>query len=562
MSNRRIVVLGGTLSGPTAAARAREIDESADITIIQSGARLGFAFAGLAHYLSGEVADLSQLDHEGEAYFRDVYNIKARLNCQAVALDRHAKTLTLRNNSVSNSADQSMQTLAYDRLIFALGARSIELAELSGPNVSSLRHVEDARRMRAAFAAGERSFAVIGGGSFGLEAVDGLLRMGAEVTLIERNAQLLPRFSGEIERQLHRYLKDRMKLHCQAEIISVEKDPSGRLRAVQLSDGKRVLADQWVVCAGVQPRTELLKAAGIALQEDGAVPVDAIGRIAPDIYACGASVAVPDAITGKHRWWAQAAIADKLAQVCGENAAGLESRVQPSTGSFLLRVGGLQIGRVGLDQHEAHAAFADHELGTSLIPGHSHESYFPGNSELSLELLWHRPSGRLIGAQAIGGNDVDKRIDVLASAIVGKLTVEQLRGLDLGYAGAFNATRDVINHAGYLAEATRNGLGATISVDALAQQLARVGVIWHVIDVRDAAEADLDFAGANVHRVAFSGLREHLKLGGLSLSKDSSIVVLSKNGRRAWQALRILHHHEFSQVLCLSGGATAWSHRT
>ncbi len=557
MSNRRIVVLGGTLSGPTAAARAREIDESADITIIQGGARLSFAFAGLAHYLSGEVADLSQLDHEGETYFRDVYNIKARLNCQAVALDRYTKTLTLRG-----SADQGLETLPYDRLIFALGARSIELAELSGPNVSSLRHVDDARRMRAAFAAGERSFAVIGAGSFGLEAVDGLLRMGADVTVIERNAQLLPRFSGEIERQLHRYLLEKVQLHSNAEILSVEKDPSGHVRAVQLSNGKRVLADQWVVCAGVQPRTELLKAAGIALHDDGSVPADVFGRVAPGIYACGASVAVPDAITGKHRWWAQAAIADKLAQVCGENAAGLESRVQPVTGNFMLRVGGMQMGRVGLDQHEAHAAFAADDVGTSLIPGHTHESYFPGNSSLSLELLWHRPSGRLIGAQAIGGNGVDKRIDVLASAIVGKLTVEQLRGLDFGYAGAFNATRDVINHAAYLAQATRSGLGATINVDTLAQQLRRAGVIWHVIDVRDTAEPDLDFAGANVHRVAFSGLREHLKADGLGLSKDSLLVVVSKNGRRAWQALRILRHHEFSQVLCLSGGATAWSHRT
>ncbi len=556
MSNRRIVVLGGTLSGPTAAARAREIDESADITIIQSGARLSFAFAGLAHYLSGEVADLSQLDHEGETYFRDVYNIKARLNTQAVALDRYAKTLTLR------SADQSLGTLEYDRLIFALGARSIELAELTGPNVSSLRHVDDARRMRAAFAAGERSFAVIGGGSFGLEAVDGLLRMGADVTLIERNTQLLPRFSGEIERQLHQYLKEKIQLHCQVDIVSVEKDPSGRVRAVQLSDDKRIVADQWVVCAGVQPRTELLKAAGIAVHNDGAVPVDALGRVAPDVFACGASVAIPDAITGKHRWWAQAAIADKLAQVCGENAAGLESRVQPATGSFLLRVGGLQIGRVGLDLVEAQASFADDEIGISLVPGHTHESYFPGNSALSLELLWHRPTGRLMGAQAIGGNNVDKRIDVLASAIVGKLTVEQLRGLDLGYAGAFNATRDVINHAAYLADATRSGLGATISVDTLAQQLARTGANWHVIDVRDAAETDLDFAGANVHRVPFSQLREHLKAGGLGLSKDSSMVVLSKNGRRAWQALRILRQHEFAHVCCLSGGATAWSHRT
>lgn len=555
MHNRRILVLGGTLSGPTAAARAREIDENADITIIQGGARLSFAFAGLAHYLSGEVRDLSELDHEGAQYFRDVYNIKARLNCQAVALDRHAKTLGVRE------AGGELETLVYDRLIFALGARSVELAELSGPNVSSLRHVEDAWRMRAAFSGGEHKFAVIGGGSFGLEAVDGLLRMGAKVSLIERSATLLPRFSGEIERQLHRYLLEKLQLHCDVEISQVEKDAAGRVCAVQLSSGARVEADQWVICTGVRPRTELLQAAGIAVAADGSVAVDALARVAPDIYACGASVAVPEAVTGAHRWWAQAAIADKLAQVCGENAAGLETRLQPVCGSFLLRVDQLQLGRVGLDQSEAQQSFAADELGTSLIPGHSHESYFPGNKALTLELLWHRPSGRVLGAQAIGEEHIDKRIDVLAAAIAGKLTVEQLRGLDLGYAGAFNATRDVINHAAYLAEASRSGQGATLSVDTLAQQLRRPGTITHLLDVRDAGEPEIDFPGASVHRIVYAQLREQLSQGKLALSTDSTVVVVSKNGRRAWQALRILRQHGFERVYCLSGGATAWIHR-
>lgn len=556
MRNRRILVLGGTLSGPTAAARAREIDERAEITIIQAGERLSFAFAGLAHYLSGEVSDLSQLDHEGEKYFRDVYNISARLNCHAIALDRHAKSLSVR------AGDGVVETLVYDRLIFALGARSRELPELNGPNVSSLRHVEDAWRMRAAFVGGERKFAVIGGGSFGLEAVDGLLRMGAEVSLIERSASLLPRFSGEIQRLLHRYLQERLPLYSDVEITHVERDAAGAVRAVLLSSGARVEADQWVICAGVRPRTELLQAAGIAVAADGSVAVDALARVAPDIYACGASVAVPDAVTGAHRWWAQAAIADKLAQVCGENAAGLETRLQPLCGSFLLRIDQLQIGRVGLDRAEAEQSFATDELGTSLIPGHTHESYYPGNSPLTLELLWHRPSGRVVGAQAIGGASVDKRIDVLAAAIAGKLTVEQLRGLDLGYAGAFNATRDVINHAGYLAEATRIGLGATLSVDALAQQLRRPSTITHVIDVRDAGEQEIDFPGATVHRIEFAQIRAHLNDAKLALSAESTLVIVSKNGRRAWQALRILRQHGFERVYCLSGGASAWLHRT
>ena len=162
-----------------------------------------------------------------------------------------------------------------------------------------------------------------------------------------------------------------------------------------------------------------------------------------------------------------------------------------------------------------------------------------------------------MGAQAIGCAHVDKRIDVLAAAIVGKLTVEQLRGLDLGYAGAFNASRDVINHAAYLADATRTGLGAVLSVETLANQLP--SGLWQVLDVRDSAETALEFPGATHHRIRFAELRAQLALGNLSLAKDAAIVVVSQNGRRAWQALRILRQHGFAQVYCLSGGAMAWS---
>ena len=545
MASRRIVILGGTQAGPTAAARAREVDEDADITIIQRGAHLGFGFTGLHHLVSGEVTSTSALDQEGGAYFERAYGIRARLHTEAIALDLKARTLTVRNLKEPTLNDE---VLPWDSFVFALGARSVGVDGVKGRNVWSLRTLADAEAILAARAAGAHRAVVVGGGSFGLEAVDGLNRAGFQVTLLEAGPSLLPRLSPHISVQLLEAVKQVATVHLGVAVTGAVVDEpeegddprGGTVRAVTLKDGRAFEADIVIVCAGVKPRTDLLRQAGVALEADGTVAVDRHGAVGgvSGVYAVGASVSVVDAIIGKPRAWAQAAIADKVAQVVGTNAvAGNASSVSSVSsasfggfaGTLALRVANTVVGRVGLDVDEAIAAFGADDVDTSLVPGRSHEAFFPSSTPLGFALLSQRSTGRVLGASVIGATGAaDKRLDVVATAILGGLTVAQLQHLDLA---AMEAA----------------GLGTTLTP---AEVFARTD--WQVVDVRGPEMGgDPGLDGAT--RLDLQSLRR----GEHSLDAKKPTLLYDLDGRDAWLALRILRQKGFDDVNIVAGGLGA-----
>ena len=550
---RRIVVVGGTLSGPTAAARARETDGDATITIVQRGAHLSFAFAGLAHHLSGEVTDLSHLDRQGAAFFRDVYAIDALLHSNATDLDVAGRTLTVTS---TDGGTESTRTLPWDELIFALGAESLPLPGVGGDNVFRLRSFADVTTLRRFItdrpAANPAHVVVVGAGSVGLEAVDGLVRAGARVTLLEQSPALLPRFTQTVTGPLVGHLRERgVEVRQGVTVVGAERDTDGRLvQALHLSDG-RLTCDAVVVCAGVRPRTQLLARAGIALRGDGCVLVDERARVVPHVYACGASVAVPNAVSGTPMWWAQAAIADKVAQVAGENAGGGNAWTAPFAGTMVLRILDLTVGRTGLSHDEAVMACGEADVDVSVVIGRSHEVWWPGAGALTAVLVSQRSTGRVLGAEAIGTVDVDKRIDVAATAIVGRLTVDQLAMLDLGYAGAFNATRDVWNTAARLATVERHHEGSSITPTEFRRRTD-----WVVVDVRDDVPSGTD--GVDASRAALPGAI-HIPLSVLRpalhrLDKTRPTVVYSGRGRRGFVAMQLLRQQGFVEVHNLAGG--------
>lgn|GEM_PF-651649 len=562
---RRIVVVGGTLSGPTAAARARETDGDASITIVQRGAHLSFAFAGLAHHLSGEVTDLSRLDRQGAAFFRDVYAIDALLHTNATDLDVAGRTLTVTS---TDGGTESSRALPWDELIFALGAESLPLPGVSGDNVFRLRSFGDVTDLRRFItdrppAAGPAHVVVVGAGSFGLEAVDGLVRAGARVTLLEQSPSLLPRFTQTVTGPLVAQLRERgVEVRQGVAVIGADRDTDGRVvQALHLADGRadgRLPCDAVVVCAGVRPRTGLLARAGIALRADGCVLVDERARVLPHVYACGASVAVPNAVSGTPMWWAQAAIADKVAQVAGENAGGGSAQTAPFAGTMVLRVLDLTVGRTGLSHDEAVMAFGEADVDVSVVVGRSHEVWWPGARALTAVLVSQRSTGRVLGAEAIGTVDVDKRIDVAATAIVGRLTVDQLAMLDLGYAGAFNATRDVWNTAARLATIERHHEGSSITAAEFRRRTD-----WVVVDVRDDVPTDVPTGAstADASRAALPGAI-HIPLSVLRpalhrLDKTRPTVVYSGRGRRGFVAMQLLRQQGFVDVHNLAGGLQA-----
>jgi NADPH-dependent 2,4-dienoyl-CoA reductase/sulfur reductase-like enzyme/rhodanese-related sulfurtransferase len=538
---RRIVIVGGTHAGPTAAARARELDEDADITIVQRGGALSFSFTGLHHYVSGEVPQLSALDQEDARFFERSYAVKTRLFTTATAIDPKQQTVTLRKDG---SADDDV--VSYDALIFALGAKSLPVPGVAGRNVWSLRTLKDAEAIVAARKGGARRAVVIGGGSFGLEATDGLSRAGFEVTLVEARPTLLHRLSPHIGSVLMATAQSVATVFVGNAVVAADVEDDV-VRAVHLADGRRVDCDVVVVCAGVAPRTELLAAAGIALSDDGAVVVDDRAAVVgvKNIYAAGASVAVKDAVAGKARWWAQAAIADKVAQAAGENAAGGDVRVPHFAGTTALRLGDVVVGHVGLSAAEAADAFGENDVDTSLVPGRSHEGFFPGSRPLFFELCSQRSTGKVLGACAVGAA-ADKRLDVVATAIVGGLTVEQLAAVDLSAAAAIAPLRDVVNSTATLAAMERRGLGRSIPPSEL---FARSD--WQIVDVRNGSTDDPGLEGA--HRIPLSTLRARLS----ELDPTKPTAVHCNRGRSGWLAGRILKQKGFVDVSVVAGGLSA-----
>ncbi len=545
MARRRIIILGGNQAGPTAAARARELNEDAAITIVQRGTHLSFGFTGLHHHLSGEVPNLEVLDRENASFFERSYGVDSRLKTAATAIDLGGRTVTVRSDS------GAVEQLAWDALIFAIGAESVRLPGVVGKNVYHLRTLEDARALGAAFSTGARTAVVVGSGSFGLEAFDGLTRAGFDVTLIERRLSPLARCDNQVASALRNAITDKGRVMLGLAVVGAETatDDDGTIvvKALCLEDGRSVESDVVIVCSGVRPRTDLLVAAGVPLRSDGTVAVNERAEVQgfPDLYACGASVSVPDAITGQHRWWAQAAIADKVAQVAGENAAGGSASCGPFTGAMVVRVGDVAVGRVGLSVDEARAAFGDHDVDTSLVPGRSHDSWFPASRPLLLELISRRSTGQVLGAEACGG-DIDKRLDVLATAIVGQLTVERLVSLDLCAAGAFGGVRDVVNTAGLLASVERAGGGRSITPTEL-----RSRSDWQIVDVRNGQREDpgLD----NAIRIPFAELRKRWT----ELDPKRPTVVHCGTGRSGWLAMRLLRQLGFVDVSNLAGGLSA-----
>jgi NADPH-dependent 2,4-dienoyl-CoA reductase/sulfur reductase-like enzyme len=444
-SSSTIVVLGGALSGPAAAARAREIDPKARIILLEQGPAVRYIVGGLAYHLSGEVRSLQALNRARERQFRDEFRIDVRTGVRVDRLDPAARVVHLDSGK-----------LAYDRLVYAAGAESIvpDVPGFDGAaNVFRFRTPADLAAIGALLKRGARRAAIVGGGYFGVEAADGLLRRGCRVTLIEREGRILSRHAPAMAAMAARALeKAGATIVTKASVSSAVRKAS-RVTSLVLAGGRRIQADMVIVAAGLRPRTDLLRDAGARLLGDGTVPVDERAATSlPDVFACGVCVSVPQAPTGIPIWFAQAAMADKTARVAGTCAAGGDARIGRLLGTAILRAGTVTVARTGLAGADAGA-----DGVTIAVTAPSHEPFFPGAEPIAIELTYERTTGRLLGAEAAGAAGVDKRIDVLAAAIAGGLTVEQLAALDLAYAPPYSAVRDPVNVAGAAAAAAARG---------------------------------------------------------------------------------------------------------
>lgn len=525
---KTIVIVGGALSGPTAAARARETDESARIVLLERNKRVSYALTGLSLYLSGEVKSLEDLNRERADFFSSVYNIEVRTGCEVLSLDPAARKLQVR------TAGKDEQ-LSYDSLIYAAGAASLEPRGLpSVTNHSVFRTLDDLEKIYESLAAGRKSFVILGGGPMGIEAADGLIRAGADVTIVEKLPRILPGFSTLFSGLAADSLGKKARIICSAEEEKFEVEGTN-VRAV-LAGGQRIETDFVISAMGVRPRNELLAAAGAKLLDDATIAVDEYCRTSlPDVFACGVGVSLP--LRGKNLFLPQAAAADRSAQVAGSNAAGGSVRLEQIAGAMLLRLPDQEIGRTGETLKEAKASGRD--ASRVLVHVMDREPYMPGSRPSVLQLVFEKGSGRVLGLEAIG-QSLARMLDAASAAIVGGLSVHELAGLDSAYHPSSGAVRDALMVAATVASQAERGLTRFVEPADLAAAPGKYLLL----------DAGKDARGTVHLHIPLEELRARLPEVQQALAKSGAEIVaaLSETGRRGHLAERILAHHGISAV--------------
>lgn len=542
---RRLVIVGGVAGGMSAAARARRLSESAEIVVLEQSEDVSFANCGLPYHLSGEIADRGDLLLHTPASLRAALNLDVRTGHRAAAIDRAARSVTV-------ATDTGEYALAYDALLLAPGAVAVRppIDGLDHPAVHALRTVPDVDALRdrvdqaLAHATGTRPprAVVVGAGFIGLEAVEALVSRGFEVDLVELADHVLPPLDAELAPLLADELTAHgVTLHLEVSAASVADAgtsaaagaSSGARVTVTLSDGTALDADLVVVNVGVRPASDLARDAGLDLGARGAIRVDADHRTSdPHIWAVGDAIEVRHAVTDDAGPVPLAGPANRQGRRAAESMLGHRTTPQaPVLGTAIVRVFGLTAAVTGASQATLVRAGIEHEV-VHLHPNH-HAGYYPGASAVHLVASF-APDGRLLGAQAVGREGVDKRIDVLATALRAGMTADDLAELELAYAPPYGSAKDPVNMLGFVAQ---NALDGTMP-QWQASELADVLASTMVLDVRSGKERAVAHLPGSLH-VPHTELRA--RLDEVRAAADGRpISVHCASGVRSYLATRIL----------------------
>ncbi len=537
----KLVVVGGVAGGMSAAARARRLDESAEIIILDRGEHVSFANCGLPYFVGGEIENQQSLLVQTPASLKAALNLDVRVRHDVTAVNTEARTVTV-------STDAGTEQISYDALILSPGALAIRppLPGIDSPRVHTLRTVEDATTLRGLVTAGARRAVVLGGGFIGIEAAEALRLQGLETSVVELSPHVLPPFESELAHLITEELTGLgIAVHDGVGAEAIE--PGVGHDTVVLADGTRIEADLIVLSVGVRPDTEVFGAAGITL-ERGAIVVDDHGRTsAPQVWAVGDAVLSTCAVTGIRRPFALAGPANRAGRLIADDIFTPEiARPMPRPlGTAIVRIGELTAASTGVNKATLQAAGIAHH--TLHLHPNQHAGYFPGAAQMHLIVHFREGDGALLGAQAVGPDGVDKRIDVLATALRAGMAIDDLIDLDLANSPPYGMAKDPVNLAGMEGENVRNG---TIKLwyaedvdDVLANAL--------VLDTRSRSE----FASGHLPgalNIPHTELRERLEeVQDAAAGRPTKIMCAS--GMRSYIAYRVLAQHGFD-ASTLSGG--------
>ena len=541
----RIIVVGGVAAGMSAAARARRLDEEAEIIVLERGDHVSFANCGLPYYVGGEIAESESLLLHTPASLREALDLDVRVGHEVVGLDAAAQTVTVH---VHGGPETTVERLSYDALILAPGASAVRpnIEGLDSPRVSTLRTVGDAIGMRDRVTAGARRAVVLGAGFIGIEAAEALRLQGLEVDIVEFAPHVLPPLEQEVAVPVTHELR-RLGITVNDGIAATAIEHGASHDTVVLADGRRIDADLIVLSVGVRPDTEPFITAGIA-HERGALVVDEHGRTnLPNVYAAGDAVVSTDKATGIRRPVALAGPANRAGRQIADAIFRPETArpIPAPVGTAIVRVGELTAAMTGANRAALTQAGIDFET-LHLHPA-QHAGYFPGATPMSLIVHIRATDGLLLGAQGVGRDGVDKRIDVLATAIRASFTAADLIDLDLAYSPVYGSAKDPVNMAGMVGS---NVLDGTLKL-WYAEQWESLRESALILDVRSRGE----FAAAHLPGsllIPHTELRDRLA-EVREAANGRPVRVLCGSGVRSHIAHRVLTQAGFDSA-SLSGG--------
>lgn len=531
----KVVIVGGVAGGATAAARLRRLDETAEIVVFERSGFVSYANCGLPYYIGGVIEDQAELTLQTPESFYERFRVQMKVRHEVTAIDRTAKTVTVRNLDTGEVFTES-----YDKLLLSPGAKPTQPA-LPGVGLDrlfTLRTVEDTLRIhRFVEEQRPRSVVLAGGGFIGLELAENLRDRGLEVTIVQRPKQLMTPFDADMAALIHREVRAHSVRLALGHTVEGFAEADGGVQ-VLLKDEQPLMADMVILAIGVTPDSRLAADAGLELGLKGSILVnDRMQTSDPDIYAVGDAVQVNHFVTGQPALIALAGPANKQGRIAADNIAGGDSRYKGSQGSSVLKIFNLTAAATGLNEGAARRAGLDTEA--VVLSPMNHAGYYPGGRVMTMKVLFEKGTGKLLGAQIVGSDGVDKRIDVLATAIRAGMTAADLTELDLAYAPPYSSAKDPVNMAGYMMENLLTGKVRQFRLEDLAA-LPRDGSVT-LLDTRTPGEYRRGHADGFIN-LPLDELRE--RLGELDPAKP--VYVMCQSGLRSYLACRILAQHGFT----------------
>ena len=559
----KIIIVGGVAGGASCAARLRRLDENAEILMLERGPYVSYANCGLPYHVGGVIEDEAKLLVATEQTFRSVFNIDCRTACEVTSISPADKTVEIKNHETGEVITES-----YDKLVLSPGAAPIRppLPGIDLPGIFSVRTVPDAREIRewidrdsSDLAEENRSSqfdpvrrmkraVVVGGGYIGLEMAENLAHRGFEVTVVEMLDQVMAPLDPECARLVERHLEQHgVRLALNDAVAAFEQDANGCLEVVTKS-AKRHPADIVILAIGVRPETTLAKMAGLEIGQRGGIRTDDHMRTSdPDIFAVGDAVEVKDFVTGEWALIPLAGPANRQGRIVADIIAGRDSRFRGTQGTSVIGIFGATVAMTGANEKALTRLGRDDYEKIYLFPN-SHAGYYPGAKTIVMKVIFRKPDGRLLGAQALGADGVEKRIDALAMAIQSGMTIYDLEESGLCYAPPFGSAKDPVNFAGMVAADVLRG-------DMPLRHWPSVGGEF-LLDVRNPAELATESVEGAVN-IPLPQLRSRLD----ELPRDREILVICRSAQRAYYATRILLQNGF-MASNLSGGMLSRSMST